>query len=128
MPQASLEGIILFVKNVSLLAEFYTDSFGCVVVESMGADWQLLDTGGASIGLHKIPDSFHDSQEAPQSYYQNTKLVFMITENLEALRNRLLAKNISMRSINQYPQWGYEICDGEDPEGNVFQLKRKLPG
>ena len=126
MPQASLDGIILFVKNVSLLAEFYTSALGCTVIESMGAEWQLLDTGGASIGLHKIPDSYIDNNETPPSYFQNTKLVFMVEEDLDSLRNRLVERNIAMRSINQYPQWGYEVCDGEDPEGNVFQLKRKL--
>jgi hypothetical protein len=30
-----------------------------------------------------------------------------------------------MREIKTFDNYEYWLCDGEDPEGNVFQLKRK---
>lgn len=126
MPSAQLESIILFVKNVPLLSEFYTDLLNCTITERSGDDWQLLDTGGAHLGLHRIGGQYFDTDSVPPSYYQNTKLVFLCEEPLDTIRQRLLEKNASMRDIQHYPQWGYSVCDGEDPEGNIFQLKKKL--
>lgn len=126
MPSAQLESIILFVKNVRLLSEFYTDLLDCTITERSGDDWHLLDTGGAYLGLHRIGDQYLDGNSAPPSYYQNTKLVFLCEEALDKIRERLVEINVSMREIQDYPQWGYAVCDGEDPEGNIFQLKKKL--
>lgn len=56
----------------------------------------------------------------------NTKLVFEIKEELTSLRQELINKGVALREIKSFPGFDYLLCDGEDPEGNVFQLAQKL--
>ncbi|WP_430612575.1 hypothetical protein [Flavobacterium sp. JP2137] len=46
-----------------------------------------------------------------------------MTGNLKALRERLVLKNVEIRDIKTFENYGFWLCDGVDPEGNVFQLK-----
>lgn len=119
-----LETIILYVKNVQLLRNFYLDYFNLKVIEE-DPGWVLLDAGGAHIGLHKIGDQYLEKIEAGYLFDNNTKLVFEIDIDIESARNELVSKNIPMREIKTFENYPFWLCDGTDPEGNVFQLKSK---
>ena len=41
---------------------------------------------------------------------------------LADLRAELVAKGVPMGKIKSYPPLTGRLCDGKDPEGNVFQL------
>jgi hypothetical protein len=62
------------------------------------------------------------------SFESNTKLVFEIEENIYVMRELLLQKNVKMREVKQFDGSDYLLCDGEYPEGNVFQLQQKKAG
>lgn len=119
-----LETIILYVKNVQLLRNFYVDYFNLKVIEE-DPGWVLLAAGGAHIGLHKIGDQYLEKIEAGYLFDNNTKLVFEIDIDIESARNELVSKNIPMREIKTFENYPFWLCDGTDPEGNVFQLKSK---
>jgi len=121
---ARLSTIILYVKNVQLLKDFYEKNFNLKVIEEDPV-WALLDAGGLYIGLHTIGDQYLEKLEADYTFYNNTKLVFEIDIDIESARNELISKNVTMRDIKTIENYPFWLCDGTDPEGNVFQLKSK---
>ncbi|NIF03959.1 VOC family protein [Chryseobacterium sp. Tr-659] len=121
---AHLGTIILYVKNVQLLRNFYTDNFNLKVLEEDPV-WALLDAGGAHIGLHQMGDQYLAKINEAHLSDNNTKIVFDIDIDIETARNELLSKNIQMREIKTFENYPFWLCDGTDPEGNVFQLKSK---
>ncbi|WP_213277105.1 VOC family protein [Chryseobacterium indologenes] len=121
---AKLGTIIMYVKNVPLLRNFYVDHFNLKVIEE-DPTWVLLDAGGSHIGLHKIGDQYLEKIEAGYLFDNNIKLVFEIDIDIESARNELVSKNIQMRESKTFENYPFWLCDGTDPEGNVFQLKSK---
>jgi hypothetical protein len=45
-----------------------------------------------------------------------------VDSELSQLRAELVAKGVQMQKIKSYPSLTGPLCDGCDPEGNVFQL------
>jgi hypothetical protein len=95
------------------------------VIEETGTDWLLLKVGNTYIGLHKAGTAWQETGN-DAAFEPNTKLVFETTRDINELRAQLLANNITIQSINQFEGDPFLRCDGEDPEGNVFQLKQRV--
>ena len=116
--------IILFVTDAERLKHFYQSHFGFTVQEEIKDEWVILKAGTAEIALHRIGEAYRNDIETTNTSESNVKLVFETDEDVAALRETLLQKNIPMREAWQYE--GFLFCDGEDPEGNMFQLKQKI--
>lgn len=123
--KASLDTIILYVQSVETLKAFYVRLFNFPVVEEYGSVWALLDAGGAKIGLHKIGEQYLNKIKGNFKFDNNTKIVFEIDEDINQVRTGLIAQNVPMREIKTFDNYEFWLCDGEDPEGNVFQLKQR---
>jgi hypothetical protein len=126
--KANLHTIILFVENMATLQEFYISTLQLTVVEEIKNEWLVLQAGNCRIGLHKIGEQFTSNIKEDDKFCNNTKLVFEIDEDIYKVRESLLQKNVSMREVKQFDGYTYLLCDGEDPEGNVFQLQQKKAG
>ncbi len=120
-----LETIIIFVQNVDKLKTFYVDILKLDIVEESKSQWLLLKAGNCSIGLHKIGEQYLDSNQAEFKFDNNTKIVFEIDENIHMIREQLIKENVSLREVTTFDNYDYWLCDGEDPEGNVFQLRKR---
>ncbi len=59
------------------------------------------------------------------SFDNNTKIVFEIGEDINKVREELLNQNVFMKEIKTFDNYDYWLCDGQDPEGNIFQLKQR---
>ncbi|MFP7656238.1 VOC family protein [Chryseobacterium proteolyticum] len=116
--------LILYVQNIPLIKKFYTENFNLPVIEE-DASWLLLNAGSVQIGFHKIGDRYLEKINAGHQFDNNTKIVFEIDTDIEQARNEFVSKNILMREIKTFENYDYWLCDGTDPEGNVFQLKSK---
>ncbi|MEJ5105043.1 VOC family protein [Chryseobacterium sp. MYb328] len=119
-----LESVILYVQNTSLLRNFYVENFNFKVLEE-DSIWVLMNAGTVNIGLHKIGDQYLEKIENGHQFDNNTKLVFEADTDIETARNELLSKNVHMREVKTFENYDFWLCDGTDPEGNVFQLKCK---
>lgn len=119
---ATFDILILYVKNVELLKNFYVEHFNLKVIEE-DSIWVLLNAGTVHIGLHKIGNQYLDKIEAAHTFDNNTKLVFTVDVDIELARKEFLSKNIQMREVKTFDNYDFWLCDGTDPEGNVFQLK-----
>jgi predicted enzyme related to lactoylglutathione lyase len=106
--------IILFSKNVPTLAKFYQDVFG---LESKGTpekSWVELSAGGCSLALHK--------GTPPPPSRGIPKFVFWCADVGKA-RESLDKKGVALDKLRTFGD--LHLCDGRDPEGNVFQLSNR---
>ncbi len=121
----NLDTIILYVQNVNRLKSFYTDILGLEIVEDDQSVWTLLRAGSGYVGLHKIGDQYLNKIKEGYKFDNNAKIVFEIQEDINKARQLLVGKNVPMRELKTFDNYDYWLCDGEDPEGNIFQLKQK---
>ena len=120
-----IDAIVLFVKNIDLLKAFYVDLLGLEILEETNSKWVLLNAGNCNIGLHKIGDAFLDNDQEASTFDTNTKIIFEIQGDIYLFRETLVSKNIKLKEVMTWDNYPYLVCDGEDPEGNVFQLQAK---
>lgn len=117
-----LDTVILYVKNIQLLKKFYVESFNLKVIQE-DEIWVLLSAGEIKIGFHKIEKKYMDQIDANHQFDNNTKIIFEI-DDLELVRKEFIDKKIPMRELKTFDNYNFWLCDGTDPEGNVFQLKK----
>jgi hypothetical protein len=69
-------------------------------------------------------DALSKDEADPTSWQveSNVKLVMIVDRPLADLRAELTAKGVRMGKIKSYPPLTGQLCDGRDPEGNIFQL------
>lgn len=116
---------IFYVQDVDTLKSFYNKILELKIVEDDGAIWVLLQAGNGYIGLHKMGDQYLSKIKAGYKFDNNAKIVFEIEDDINKARQFFLDKNVPMREIKTFDNYDYWLCDGEDPEGNVFQLKQR---
>jgi hypothetical protein len=122
----SLGRIILFGYAVDQLKSFYVDHFGFSIVEEVMDQWIVLQAGQIELALHKIGQGYEPKEGEVFRVESNTKLVFYIKDNLTSFRQQLADQGVSIGDIKSFEGINSLFCDGEDPEGNVFQLEQKL--
>ncbi len=127
MKKTALEQIIVFCADVNRLVHFYQDCFGLEPEGEPDDQWRVMKAGPAKIAFHKIGDAWLDGKPEDFRADSNTKLVFVTGNDLAAFREELVSKQAAMGEIVQFPGVDFLVCDGHDPEGNVFQVKQYLP-
>ena len=114
-----LSGAILFVKDLERMSAFYADTLGLrMIAATRTENWAEFESG---LGLHAIPPHIAASIEitVPPQVREDTpiKLVFTVADvQAEHDRLRALGVDVTLRP------WG--VCEGVDPEGNLFQLNK----
>jgi hypothetical protein len=114
--------LILFVRDVALLRSFYQTHFGFPVTEEIENEWAVLKAGEIEIALHRVGEPYRELPKHTNT--SNAKIVFSMESGLSELREKLLSAGVRMRDLKRYDGFAQLMCDGEDPEGNVFQLSQ----
>lgn len=122
--QLSLDTIMLFVQKLETMKHFYAQLLQLPIIEETPDQWVLLKAGNCHIGLHQIPPQYLQDATPTNPEESNTKLIFSVTEDLGALRERLVAQQVKLEAVKTFDGYPYWLCDGQDPEGNVFQLQQ----
>jgi len=121
---ASLSRIILYVQDVGLLTRFYRDILGLPVVQEIGDEWVIFRPGSCELALHRVDRPYRVADAGSWKVETNVKLVLVVTREIAELRAELIWKGVPMREVKLYPGFPGPLCDGEDPEGNIFQLQQ----
>lgn len=126
MPSIRLGATILFAKDLQTMAEFYHEALGLPVIAAPTAPgWLELDAGSVRLALHAIPPRMARQIEIthpPRAREEGPmKLVFEV-DDLEGMRRRLIHYGATM-----FEPKSSGICEGLDPEGNVFSLMVVTP-
>lgn len=120
-----LDTIIIFVQDIEKVKSFYHRVLQLGIEEEIPGEWVLLRAGVAGIGLHKAGKPYSEAEKGNVSANSNTKIVFETTADIHRLREQLLTQDVPVLPVKTFDGYDYWICDGKDPEGNVFQIKQK---
>ena len=118
--------IILFGCDINGLKKFYVNHFGCSLVEEIEAEWVVLKAGSIELALHKIGKDYRNKTTKSLKFENNIKLVFRIEQDLSEFRQKLLDEGVKMQEVKSFEGFNSLFCDGEDMEGNIFQLEQHL--
>lgn len=116
----SMSRLILYVRDVGSLKSFYQTHFEFPVTEEIENEWVVLKAGEIEIALHRVGEPYRELTKRTNT--SNAKIVFSVESGLSELRGKLLSAGVRMRDLKRYDGFAQLMCDGEDPEGNVFQL------
>lgn len=116
----SMNRVILFVNDVPGCASFYRDVIGLEVVEPADAHWASFNAGGCLISLHH----HHIEDRSSRAGEKTVQIVFKASD-VAAARQQLIAKGASMGELVVLDDIGLTFCDGQDPEGNLFQISSR---
>jgi predicted enzyme related to lactoylglutathione lyase len=116
----TLQGAMLFVKDLERMTTFYTEVLGLAVVPATRlANWVEFQSNGARFSLHAIPPEIATgiAISSPPVPRENgaTKLTFAVAD-VAATLSRIEAMGLPLLRR----PWG-EV-EATDPEGNVFAL------
>jgi catechol 2,3-dioxygenase-like lactoylglutathione lyase family enzyme len=99
--------VMLFVKDVPGVAAFYRDVLGLEVVGEMTKGW---------VELHSAAHPLSARGKA------SAKIVFGVAD-VSAAKKLIEGRGVKMGKIQSFS--GIDICDGKDPEGNLFQISSR---
>jgi catechol 2,3-dioxygenase-like lactoylglutathione lyase family enzyme len=119
-----LSQTIVFAKDMARMVAFYGDALGLPILEGTPEDgWVKFDAGGCALALHAIPPAIAariDIQDPPRARGDTPiKLAFHV-DDVDAARENLVARGVPMQEVRRRDATA--LCDGLDPEGNVFQI------
>jgi predicted enzyme related to lactoylglutathione lyase len=127
MTHRGLTGAVLYAKDLQDLVEFYS-AVACLDVQSMQQGFAILGREPSQLVIVRIPKRIADSIDisTPPERREDTpvKLVFSV-EDIAGVRNRAAELGGAMNAVER--EWEFEgarVCDGHDPEGNVFQVRQ----
>lgn len=121
---------VLYAKNLQRLAGFYA-RVARLSFSRSAPDHVVLECESFQLAVIQIPKHIADSIEIqePPVRRENTaiKLVFFI-ESIADVRAVVSDEGGELNPMER--EWifdGNRVCDGHDPEGNVFQLRQVGP-
>lgn len=125
MDNLVLGRVMLYAKDIKRMVTFYRDVLGFGVIPSRydPDEFVVLDAGNAQLCLHQIPEVIARNigiSDPPEPRSRVPVKIMFIIEDVEGTRDRLIARGVRMGSLQSFPPLIY--CDGNDPEGNIFQI------
>jgi catechol 2,3-dioxygenase-like lactoylglutathione lyase family enzyme len=112
----AISRIMLFVYDVPKVAEFYRDVLGLQPLGEITHEWVELQAGSCTVALH------HAAKPLNERGHASAKIVFGV-KDVPAGKALLEARGVRMGKISSFS--GIDICDGKDPEGNLFQISSR---
>jgi catechol-2,3-dioxygenase len=109
---APITRIILYVKNVEKLAEFYQRVFELKAVGPSEKGWIELGAGGCNLALHQAPKTADFRRAAG-------KIVFGV-KDVAKTKALLESRGLKLGPIHVAPNSTF--CNGKDPEGNLISI------
>ncbi|GAB3359420.1 VOC family protein [Lysobacter tyrosinilyticus] len=123
-------GALIFAKNLGQVAAFYEKLLALSVVHAE-SDHVVLESGNFQLIIHAIPEhiasSIAISVPPIVREEQAIKLLFPVPSLTQA---RSVASLLGGHLDPAHREWqaaGMRVCNGYDPEGNVFQLRQEVP-
>jgi len=117
---------VIFAKDIELLARFYREVAEMTEVFK-DKDHIVLDEDGFQIVVHGIPKKIAATIKInipPEIRDQTPLKICLPVTSIEQARSR--AAELGGCVGPKTKEWvarGFKACDGNDPEGNVFQVR-----
>lgn len=127
MARRGLTGAVLYAKDLNQLVQFYSAVAG-VDLEKSEDGFAVLGRAPSQFVIVRIPEHIAaDIQIATPPVRREDapiKLAFTVAD-IAGARNRAAELGGSLNPVER--EWEFEgakVCDGNDPEGNVFQVRQ----
>jgi hypothetical protein len=122
-------GAVIYAKNIIPVSAFYQQVPGLVIAHEE-AEFVVLESPGFQLVIVDMPVEIATEIEitTPPVRREDTpiKLIFLVP-SITAARSAALSLGGALNDPDQEWQFmDYLVCDGIDPEGNVFQLREYL--
>lgn len=119
----------MYAKDPQRLVEFYS-AVASLDVQSVQHGFAVLGQQPSQLVIVRIPKRIADSIDisTPPERREDTpvKLVFSV-EDIVIARSRAAERGGAMNAVER--EWEFEgakVCDGHDPEGNIFQVRQAV--
>lgn len=129
MTHRGLIGAVLYAKDLGQLVHFYSAVAG-IEAQTIENGYAILGSRPSQFVIVRIPKRIADTIDlaTPPKRRKETplKLVFAV-EDIAHARDRAAELGGAMNAVER--EWEFEgakVCDGHDPEGNVFQLRQTV--
>ncbi|MFZ6657668.1 VOC family protein [Undibacterium sp. TJN19] len=129
MPNHVSPGAVIYAKDVRKLSLFY-EQVTQLTRTLVDNTYTILESSQFQLVIHAIPAHIADSFEIriPPDRRKDTAIKLMLT--VASIHNaRESAATLGGQVDATDHEWQFQnclICDGHDPEGNVFQLREFL--
>ena len=121
-------GAVLFAEDMLSMQQFYQEVLKLDIEEAQN-DHLILSSPAIQLVIHAIPQHLRStiSQENPPRHRVEAaiKLIFEVGNIAQA---RSIAPNYGGEVLSSEHEWtfqGFVVCDGNDPEGNIVQLRQR---
>jgi predicted enzyme related to lactoylglutathione lyase len=116
---------VLFTVNLDSLARFYEGVAKMKVLQT-AKDHIRLESGSFRLTIHQIPGRYAKgiTITTPPAVRENAalKLAFAVTDIATARESAIQLGGMVYSKDREWAIEGSTVCDGYDPDGNVFQL------
>lgn len=123
-------GALVFAKNLERVARFYEHLLG-LSVSHEDSDHVILESTNFELIVHAIPQHIADSiaiSAPPQAREETPIKLLLPVRSLSEARAAASRLGGQLGSTDKEWQAGkVRVCDGCDPEGNVFQFRQTMP-
>jgi hypothetical protein len=122
-------GVVLFVNDVMRVAVFYRDLIQMNVAIEAPSHTELT-LPGFDLVIHKIPmDLPVECDATGRAITREDSYIKICLPVVNIADARMVAQSLGGYIKGPEFEWqyrGYRVCDGQDPEGNVFQVRETL--
>ena len=120
---------VVYAKHLPAMRAFYAHAIGLEETHAE-PDHAVLESPAFELVLLSVPEPVAASIEIASPPARRTqtpiKLVFFV-ENIAAVRAAAMELGGEVNAVERTWQFrGHAVCDGHDPEGNVFQLRQPV--
>jgi predicted enzyme related to lactoylglutathione lyase len=130
MTHRGLMGAVLYAKDLDRLVEFYSAVAG-TEPQSIEKGFAILGSGPSQFVIVRIAKGLADTIDiaTPPEPREDTalKLVFGVEDIARARGRAAELGGVINAAESEWKFQGAKVCDGYDPEGNVFQLRQTDP-
>lgn len=118
---------VMFVDNVERISAFY-QGVAAMTVAHADQEHVVLEAAGFQLIVHAI--AYFDATEATAYPLREEGCIKLCLPVASIDSARSLAVGLGGELWPPEREWqarGVRVCDGRDPEGNVFQLRQNAP-
>ena len=127
-PPSGKAAAVLYAKNLDQVSAFYEQVTGMISTEST-ASFKVLESATFELTVVTIPPAIAESISitTPPDRREDTpiKLVFLVASIAIARATAARCGGELNAAEREWHFRGFTVCDGHDPEGNVFQVREQ---
>ncbi len=121
-------GAVIYAKDISRVAAFYAQAIGFVNTHAEDG-FIVLESAALQLVIVAMPDDIADEVEIATPPVKREETPIKLSLPVAAIQDvRLKAPALGGGLNGPEREWrffGARVCDGFDPEGNIFQVRER---